>query len=94
MDAQTQESKFSMCLYPSLLPKHSTVGSCWCGGNGGSSELPISQTVAGNVATNKSENYVPGYSGNRISMFPESEDVRDETKNYFKSQRVKGDSQG
>lgn len=90
----TDSREQSFHVLPSLLPKHNTLGPWRCGGNGGSSELLISQTTAGNVATNKSENYVPGYSGNRIAIFPESKDVRNETKNYFKGQRVKGDSQG
>lgn len=51
-------------------------------------------TAQGNIPTNKSEDYVPGDSGNRIAMFPEGKDVRDETKNYFKGQKVKGDSYG
>lgn len=37
---------------------------------------------------------IPGDSGGRIARFPEDEDMRDETKNSFKGQRVKGDSQG
>lgn len=35
-----------------------------------------------------------GDSGTRIAMFPEDKDVRDETKNSFKDQRIKGDGQG
>lgn len=64
------------------------------GNNGGNLELPTSQRVAGHEPRNKSENYVPRDSGNRIAKFPEGKDVRDETKNSFKGQRVKGDSQG
>lgn len=55
IDSQTsqtgRESKLFMSLYPSLLPKHNSVGLCCCGDNGGSSELPTSPTVAEN--TNK-----------------------------------------
>lgn len=51
-------------------------------------------TAQGNIATNKSENYVPGDSGKRIAMFPEGKDVRYETKNSFKGAKVKGDSYG
>lgn len=35
--------------------------------------------------------YIPGESDNRIAMFPEHKDVRDEMKNFFKGQRVKGE---
>lgn len=38
--------------------------------------------------------YIPGDSGNTIAMFSEDKDERDETKNSFKGQRPKGDSQG
>lgn len=53
-----------------------------------------SVSAQGNIATNKSENYVPGDSGKRIAMFSEGKDVRDETKNSFKGAKVKGDSYG
>lgn len=64
-----------------------------CGGNGHGSELSTNQTAAENEPRNESENYVPGDSGNRIAMFPESKEVRDETKTSFNGQRVKGDSE-
>lgn len=37
---------------------------------------------------------IPGDSGERLARFPEDEEMRDETKNSFKGQWVKGDSQG
>lgn len=80
-------------LIPIVVVKHSTVGLCWGGGNGHGSELSTNQTAAENEPSNESENYVPGDSGNRIAMFPESKEVRDETKTSFNGQRVKGDSE-